>query len=62
MKDKNQNPPPPPSEKRRAEFAPHENPKKQPDGDPGPTSARQGPVDESSPEAPERVEDDRPED
>jgi hypothetical protein len=62
MKDKNQNPPPPPSEERRAQFAPHENPKKQPDGDPGPNSARQGPVDEGGAETPERVEDDRTED
>jgi hypothetical protein len=58
MKDKNQ-PPAPPSEERRAQFAPHENPKKQPDGDPGPNSARQGSVHERGAESPEPVEDDR---
>lgn len=47
---------------RRQQFAPHHNPKKQPDGDPGPnsapSSAREGAVDERGTEAPESVEDD----
>ena len=55
-------PPAPPSEKRRQEFAPHHNPKKQPDGDPGPTSARERPVDERGTETPESVENDASED
>jgi hypothetical protein len=53
---------PPSKEERRAEFAPHHNPKKQPDGDPGPTSARERAVDESGTDAPESVEDDATED
>ncbi len=57
MNDKRNQPPAPPSEERRQQFAPHHNPKKQPDGDPGPNSAREGAVDQRSAEAPEPVED-----
>lgn len=58
MDDKNRNEPPaPPSEKRRQEFAPHHNPKKQPDGDPGPGSTRERAVDEGGTDTPEPVED-----
>lgn len=57
MTDQPKTPPAKPSEERRAQFAPHHNPKKQPDGDPGPNSAREQPVDEGGAEAPETVED-----
>ena len=44
-------------EQRRQQFAPHANPRKQPDGDPGPNSAREGSDDESAAESPETVQD-----
>jgi hypothetical protein len=59
---KRNNPPAAPSEQRRAQFAPHADPKKQGDGDPGPKSTRDDAVNERSPEAPERVEDQSTED
>ena len=62
MTDQNQTPPAPPSEERRAQFAPHHNPRKQPDGDPGPNSTQKRAVDERGAETPERVEDKRAED
>ena len=58
MSDKQRNQPPaPPSEERRQQFAPHHDPKKQPDGDPGPKSAREGAVEQGGADAPEPVED-----
>jgi hypothetical protein len=45
--------PAPPSEKRREQFRPHESPKRQPDGDPGPNSIRED-LKGRSPEAEER--------
>ena len=62
MTDKTKNPPEAPNEQRRTEFAPHHNPNKQPDGDPGPRSTTEKPVDERSPESPEPVEDDTADD
>ena len=63
MDDKNRNgPPAPPSEERRQQFAPHHDPRKQPDGDPGPKSAREGAVDEGGADTPQAVEDDAPQD
>lgn len=52
------------NEQRRKEFAPHENPKKQADGDSGPNSAsaREKPVDERGAESPQSVQDDATED
>jgi hypothetical protein len=44
-------------EKRRQEFAPHENPNKQPDGDPGPDSAREGSVNGGGAKSPQTVQD-----
>ena len=44
-------------EERRQQFAPHHDPKKQPDGDPGPKSAREEPVEEGGTESPEPVQD-----
>ena len=47
-----------PDEQRRQTFAPHANPSKQADGDPGSNSStREGSVNERSPEAPEPVQD-----
>jgi hypothetical protein len=57
MDDKRNQPPAPPSEERRQQFAPHHDPKKQPDGDPGPKSAREGAVEKGGTDAPEPVED-----
>ena len=49
---------PEPDEQRRQTFAPHANPSKQADGDPGSnSSAREGAEDERSAEAPEPVQD-----
>ena len=56
MADKKTNP----SEKaaqRRKEFAPHEGPKKQPDGDPGANSSGEGAVQERGAETPQPVQD-----
>ena len=58
MADKDQNQETPAEAQRRQQFAPHHDPKKQPDGDPGPKSTRQGAVDERGAETPESVEDD----
>jgi hypothetical protein len=58
MKQKKEPVPPAPSEERRAQFAPHHNPRKQPDGDPGPNSAREGSEDQRGTDTPERVQDD----
>jgi hypothetical protein len=58
MNDKQRNEPAPTEEQRRQQFAPHHNPKKQPDGDPGPNSPREGAVDERGTQSPESVEDD----
>ncbi len=41
MSDKEKVVPAPPSEKRRHQFGPHDSPKKQADGDPGPKSIRE---------------------
>ena len=56
MPEKAKNPPEAPNEQRRTEFAPHHNPNKQPDGDPGPRSTTGKPADEVSPEAPDADE------
>lgn len=58
MADERKAPPEAPTEKRRTEFAPHENPRKQGDGDPGPRSTPEQPVDRGGAEAPQSVEDD----
>lgn len=58
MNDKKKGPTEAPNEQRRDEFAPHANPKQQGDGDPGPKSATERPVDERGTESPEPVEDD----
>ena len=50
------------TEERRQEFAPHHDPKKQPDGDPGPKSTREEPEEEGGTETPESVQDNRTED
>jgi hypothetical protein len=58
MKNKKQQPAPT-KEQRRQEFAPHEGPKKQPDGDPGPNaSTREGAENKRGAESPEPVQDD----
>jgi hypothetical protein len=62
MADDRKTPPEAPNEQRRTEFAPHQNPKKQGDGDPGPRSTPEQPVDRGSAETPEPVEDDAAED
>ena len=49
-------------EERRRQFAPHEGPKKQPDGDPGPKSTREKPENQRGTETPETVQNDRTED
>jgi hypothetical protein len=49
--DKQQN------DERRQEFAPHEDPKKQPDGDPGPKSAPEEPIEEGGTNSPKPVQD-----
>lgn len=61
MDDKKKAPPEAPNEQRRDEFAPHQNPKKQGDGDPGPRSTTERAVDQSGAEPPETVEDNRTE-
>jgi hypothetical protein len=62
MADERKAPPEAPNEQRRTEFAPHHNPRKQGDGDPGPRSTPERSVDEGGAEAPESVEDDGAED
>jgi hypothetical protein len=57
MNDNRKAPPEQPTEQRRTEFAPHENPRKQGDGDPGPRSAPEKPVDRGSAETPDSVQD-----
>ena len=62
MDETRQNKETPSEEQRRQQFAPHHDPKKQPDGDPGPKSAREGAVDEGGAETPQPVEDDTSQD
>jgi hypothetical protein len=63
MNKKQEKQPPPTKEQRRQEFAPHHNPKMQPDGDPGPnTSTREGSVDKRGTDTPEPVQDDSTQD
>ena len=57
MNEKDRNESEPGTEQRRQQFAPHANPRKQPDGDPGPNSAREGSDDERGAESPETVQD-----
>jgi hypothetical protein len=58
MKNREPNKPAPSKEERRQEFAPHHNPKLQPDGDPGPTtSTREGSINERGADTPKPVED-----
>ena len=62
MADKDRTQQTPTEEQRRQQFAPHHDPKKQPDGDPGPKSTREGAVDERGTESPQSVEDDTTQD
>ena len=62
MDDKARDQETPTEAQRRQQFAPHHDPKKQPDGDPGPKSTREGAVDKRGTESPDRVEDNASED